>query len=75
MAIAQGNKRVAATLDPIRQERLNMLLENNKSKNFTRFVSKWIDQEYHKMNTEAYKQSHCQKNKTKPSAWWQIINR
>lgn len=46
MAIAPGNKRRAATLDPIRQQRLEEILSASADKSFTDFVQKWIDQEY-----------------------------
>lgn len=46
MAIAPGNKRRAATLDPRRQERLEEILSASHNKSFTDFVRKWIDQEY-----------------------------
>lgn len=46
MAIAPGNKRRAATLDPRRQQRLEEILSASADKSFTDFVQKWIDQEY-----------------------------
>ena len=46
MAIAPGNIRRAATLDPLRQQRLGEILSNSTDKTFTDFVQKWIDQEY-----------------------------
>lgn len=46
MAIAPGNKRRAATLDPRRQQRLEEILSASADKSFTYFVQKWIDQEY-----------------------------
>lgn len=46
MAIAPGNKRRAATLDPKRQQRLEEILSASADKSFTDFVQKWIDQEY-----------------------------
>ncbi|MGM0231411.1 hypothetical protein IGJ28_003504 [Enterococcus sp. AZ091] len=46
MAIAPGNKRRAATLDPKRQQRLAEILSDSTDKSFTDFVRKWIDQEY-----------------------------
>jgi len=46
MAIAPGNKRRAATLDPRRQQRLEEILSASTDKSFTDFVRKWIDQEY-----------------------------
>lgn len=46
MAVAPGNKRRAATLDPRRQERLEEILSSSNNKSFTDYVRKWIDQEY-----------------------------
>lgn len=46
MTIAPGNQRRAATLDPLRQERLELILSDSTGKTFTDYVRKWIDQEY-----------------------------
>lgn len=50
MAIAEGNKRVSATLDPIRQGRLDFLLslDSKNRKRITKFFCECIDREYSK---------------------------
>lgn len=48
MAIAQGNKRVNATLDPARQVRLDFLLglDPKNKKRITEFLCDCIDKEF-----------------------------
>lgn len=53
MAIAEGNKRVSATLDPVRQGRLNFLLglDPKNKKRITTFFCECIDKEFHQRAT------------------------